>query len=310
MDLYYSHPKSSKSDINAKYLTPTISCGCCGNTSFKSLIPLRNKPSINYIKCEHCKAITYDYIYSQQGIDEMYQSSDYYQDYEKHGTSKITFYGAERIAKHILKHIKIEKKNTISVLDFGGGDGAIAYSIAELLLRKFICKDVNIIVVDYNEILYDASNPHIHISRCFPLETIHNDTFEIVIASAVIEHLPVPGSYVKKLFDIAAQNGYIYFRTPYVYPIYKALKKLGINYDTGFPGHIWDLGEEWWCNAASLIGYSESKVKLIHSRPSIVEKSLKAEFIKALAAYIMKSIWYLNHKWKYVGGWETIYQKQ
>lgn len=317
MDLYYTHRKDSNvilkaSDLNPDFLVRTTTCGCCGGDSFQKLMPLYENPAVNYIRCEHCGAVTYDKIYSQQGIDKMYHDENYYEDYQKHGTSKVTFYGSDRMAKHILKHINLSTsdKKTISILDFGGGDGEIACLLGKLLLNQQKCQMIEVVVVDYNESLYPVDDKRIRVSRCFPLEDVKNAAFDIVIASAIIEHLPEPRSYLKMLFDATAKDGFIYFRTPYVFPIFKTLSKFGVNFHTNFPEHIWDLGEDWWNHADSSIGYPKGKVKLIRSCPSIVEKSLKIEFINALAAYVMKSVWYITHNWKYVGGWETIYQKQ
>lgn len=131
MEINYIHLSDSKSivraeDIKVEYLVHTSSCGCCGNRRFKRLIPLFKKPSINYIQCTKCGAVTFDKTYCQQGIDEMYQQDFLYEDYEKHGTSKITFFGVERIAKHILKNMKIQPKRRIAILDFEAVTGVLA----------------------------------------------------------------------------------------------------------------------------------------------------------------------------------------
>ena len=297
-------------DLNRELLVPTTVCGCCGGDKFQKLIPLFKDPDVNYIRCERCSAVTYDNIYSQQGIDAIYQNDDYYAEFQASGTSKVTFFGPERIANHILKHIDLPSspEKTVSILDFGGGDGQIACLLGKLLLDKRKCQKVEVVVVDYNESLYPVDDERISISRVFPLDDVKSG-FDIVIASAVIEHLPEPRSFLKMLFDAAKKDGFLYFRTPYVFPLFRLLRKFGVRYDTAFPQHIWDLGQDWWNRADSIIGYPSGKVKLIRSCPSIVEKSYRVDFFGALAAHIMKSVWYITHKWQYVGGWEAIFRK-
>ncbi|MCR4861410.1 MAG: class I SAM-dependent methyltransferase [Ruminococcus sp.] len=301
-----------KDTIKQEYLIPTKTCGCCGNKKFKKLLSLYDDPEINYIKCRKCGALTFDRIYSQEGINEMYNDPQYYADYEVAGTSQITFFGAERLAKHIVKYIpkpKVDNKGRINILDFGGGSGEIAYAVAKMLINKYHYRKADIIVVDYNDELFSSNSKNISISRIFPLSNIGDMKFDVVIASAVIEHLPTPGNIMRELFDSIKTGGSVYFRTPYVYPIFKKMKQFGIDYCNGYPGHIWDFDKKWWDNAPKNVGYTNGKMEIIRSAPSIVEKSLKHEFVNAMAAYVLKSVWHIYHGWKYVGGWEAIFRK-
>ena len=103
-------------------------------------------------------------------------------------------------------------------------------------------------------------------------------------------------------------NGIMYFRTPYIYPLYRWLKRIGVEYDTLFPAHIWDLGGKWWRKLPQMLGLG-ANIKIIASRPSIVEKSFKSHFFIALASYLLKAPWFICHMWPFVGGWEAIYKK-
>lgn len=316
MELYYNCSKHSrstikKSDLKPEYLLPTTKCGCCGCERFTVLIPLYDSPSVNYIRCCGCGAVTFDKIYANEGLDEIYQSDSYYEECVEAGNSNITFFGAERFAKRLFKYMsKLKTGNDdMSILDFGGGSGEISYKFAKMLLKKQIYKKIEIVVSDYNEILYDENDDRISVSRIFPLDAVGDRKFDIVIASAVIEHLPAPGEFVHILFSSVKSGGRIYFRTPYIFPLFRTLKRFNIEYYTSYPSHLWDFSKEWLEKADEHVNYPPGQVKLLHSCPSITEKSLRNNFFGALAAIIMKSIYYICHKWRYVGGWEVVFEK-
>ncbi|MBQ8172153.1 MAG: methyltransferase domain-containing protein [Oscillospiraceae bacterium] len=301
-------------DINTECLIDNKICGCCSGKDFTKLTTLYEKPLINYIRCNTCDAVTFDRVYSDETIDSLYDPENYYDDYNSKGNSNITFYGAERIGKHIIKlcgnSLPGTNKEKISILDFGGGSGEIAYATAKELLKKNKYSEIEILVVDYEQKLYCSDDETIKLSQTFPLFSISDRTFDLVIASAVIEHLPNVGEIMRKLFELTAKNGILYFRTPYVFPLFNALKRLRIHLNTGFPAHIWDLGKSWWDDAPAHVGYKNGDIKVIRSKPAIVEKSFRSAPVGALISHLMKSVWYIFRKWPFVGGWEALLKKE
>ena len=305
------HNNIKASEINEEYLINNNVCGICSSNSFTKLIRCSEKPYINYIKCNKCGAVTFDKIPDQNVIDKLYSTDTQYYKDDKSDESggNITFYGSTRFARHLLKKYKINKTDNFRILDFGGGDGELAYAVARELYRKCRYNHAEIIVVDYTSSSYKTKHRKVTMSTAFPLESIENgDKFDIIIASGVIEHIPSPGADIYRLFSLLKKNGICYFRTPYIYPLRKDLSRFGIEYDNLYPAHIWDLGGKFWQRLPQNVGY-KGDIELICSRPSIVEKSFKSHFFIALASYLLKAPWYICHLWPYVGGWEVFYKK-
>ena len=321
---YYFRPLEELTDDD---LIRVPGCGCCGRKgAFRELSVFQEKPRIGMVRCASCGAVTYDRILKQDKLDEIYENYTYLgEDENKASKDQITFYGKERFADHLMDLIKKEKKREekqtgrsaeeadmsgqIKVLDFGGGDGSLAYALSERLLEEYRYEKIDITVVDYTDTPYISKNDKITLHHTFPLKSVpSSELFEYVIASAVLEHLPQPGPDFRRLVRHCADGGLLYFRAPYKYPLYRLLKRFGSTLDMLYPRHIWDLGEVWWERIPRRLGLQD-QVELVASRPSIVEKSLKEHFFISLTAHMMKAPWFICHKWHYVGGWEAMYRK-
>lgn len=300
------HTKVLAYNIEESDLIKNEKCGFCESTEFISLQQYFQKPDIHFVKCKNCGAVTYDKQFSQAALDKMYSNYEYHSEDE---VQSVTFYGSERFAKHISKYVDFAEKDKVKILDFGGGDGALAYFTALQLKKRNPKMIIEILVVDYCNSLYKSDRSDgITMRHDFPLSKVEEE-FDLIIASAIIEHLPKPAEEVKKLFTLLTGGGYIYFRTPYVYPLWRDLRRFGITYKTLYPQHIWDLGGGWYDGLVSYVKYEKEDIHLILSKPSIVEESFKINFWIALASYVLKAPWYICHKWPYTGGWEAIYKK-
>ena len=319
--MYISNHGNKKFKIKSKGLVDTTKCGICGGTEFSKLIKYSSDPEIYFIKCNRCKAVTYNKIPNEEEVNKFYDNDkiEYYDDgnikkfFVDDDTGKqsnITFSGQFRFANHILSKFNL-KKDKYRILDFGGGDGQLAYAVALELEKKYACEKIEIEVIDLMDLLYESDNEKISMKHLKTIDELELDShFDIVIASAVLEHIPDLQKIIKCLFNSLNKNGVLYFRTPYAYPLRKSLSKIGIEYDTVYPVHVWDLGEEWY---AWLLGYmntiGENKSKLLSSTPSIVEQSFKSHFFIALFSWMFKVPWFICHEWKYVGGWEAFYTR-
>jgi SAM-dependent methyltransferase len=145
------------------------------------------------------------------------------------------------------------------------------------------------------------------------LSSYQNEQFDLVLASAVIEHLKRPGEVLQSLYESCAEYGFLYFRIPSNFPLGKLSKRLML-----FPEHLSHLGPRFWDVIPKLLGWS---VKLEYSRPSIADAPFTANPIAALGSAIFKlpanvevSIRQLLRnpsvaRYECAGGWEVMYQR-
>ncbi|MBT7706869.1 class I SAM-dependent methyltransferase, partial [archaeon] len=237
-------------------------------------------------------------------LDEFYRS--YYGDNQ--GSDGVAFHDPNRFAKHLSKWVHIEslkpKGDILRICDFGGGDGSLARAIATQL-----GVDCSIDVVDYssNEI---QSTDSIDI-RYFSSIDATSGRYNLILASAVLEHMVDPLAILRKLFFAIEPNGFFYARTPFVLPFLRFIP----SFDFLFPAHLHDFGPAFWNRAIRTFGWCAN---LVSSRPSIVETSLRNSPFRTSVANAIKFPALLQQAfqrspdtvplWPFVGGWEVVIQ--
>lgn len=273
-------------------------CFFCGNQRFVSQGYLQRTPDVELLKCCHCKAATASRVPKDEVLEKYYRS--YYND----GTEeKVTFDNTTKFATHLLKHAELSG-DILNILDYGGGDGSLSYKVAEMLLKSGKTMCVNVVVIDYSPALIKSTHPSISISKLTGLKSI-DSKYNLVIASAIIEHLPNPTSDFYRLFEVVADHGYFYARTPFMLPFFRAFKSLGLNFDLTYPAHIHDLGDGFWNTTPGLIEKKTGKkFTMIRSTPSIVETQFTQHPARTLLSYLFKLPWLFTKRYKFVGGWE------
>lgn len=299
-------------EIRDEDLVDIDRCGCCGaKNAFRQLSLFREKPQIHFVKCRRCGAVTYDRMLRKEKLDEVYEKYNYLDNDEKdHTGDKITFYGKERFARHLMKMMKpLPEQNKIRILDFGGGDGSLSYAFGESIIQTGGYDSIEIVVVDYTDTPCVSREKNISLTHCFPLSALPKDElFDIVIASAVLEHLPSPGREFRQVVELTAPGGYLYFRSPYKYPLYCLMKRFGITLDMRYPRHIWDFSSYWWHRIVVCL-HLEDQLTVVKDGPSITEKTVKDHFLMAIGANLLKAPGRVTRRWHYVGGWEILYRK-
>ena len=286
---------------------PNSDCPFCGSRNREPVFVLQDNPRVLLLKCTICNAASASRIPTNNAL-QAYYGSYYKSQIQSDSRENVTFDDYQRFAKHLADRIlRYPTAAHVSILDFGGGDGSISYGLAMQLLKKGF-GSVNITIIDYDDKKILSKDSRILINKLSALEDV-DSLYNIVIASAIIEHLPKPQQALSSLLNHLEHGGIFYARTPYVLPLIKLCSLIGIKWDFTFPGHIHDLGQDFW-ETYFKKSLSSSDFQILASKPSIVETTLKKHFLRTIAAYILKSPWYLfGRRYKWVGGWEVFVRK-
>ena len=295
---------SGLNHLNDNNLLPNIDgCPLCRADDGSSILKIQENPSIDIRKCQKCY-VSYS---SRMPVEEAL--INYYSHYYNNFDIKITMDRPEYFASHIYKHTKdyIDNSKSLRILDFGGGDGEVAQLLAGAFLDDGV-KQVSVVVVDYNNFDDDPIDSRISLQRFNALDQLPNNKFDIILASAILEHIPDPITPLKKMFFLLNKGGVFYARTPYMEGFIRCFNKLGLSFSFGYPGHLYDMGAPFWNNIFNiLLPDLKNEYSFLRSKPSLVQTSFAKSFFQTLAAYLFKFPHrFLGNKYNLVGGWEVV----
>lgn len=181
-----------------------------------------------------------------------------------------------------------------------------------LIAKNYLSTDaekVSITLVDLNSKDSICENKKIKLKAYTNLSYIDDEKYDLIIASAIIEHLPAPREDMISLLNMLEKGGVFFARTPFIVPIMKIFNLMGYSIDFTFPGHIHDLGPNFWNNIVDVLPV-DGNYQILASRPSPVETSFSKHFFRTLCAHFLKSPWNLFHNYyRFVGGWEIFIQR-
>ncbi|MHB0977133.1 MAG: class I SAM-dependent methyltransferase [Candidatus Aquicultorales bacterium] len=289
--------------LNEEQLTEIDeTCPFCSSTDRREVFRIQEAPDIHLVGCSRCHAVSASRMPTESFLKEYYNSY-----YEGKG-QEVTIDSTDKLANHIYESARasievLRDVESFRILDFGGGDGEVSVRLGMKIAGKDADR-VSIALVDYNAREREVADG-IGMESFTSLSEIEGREFELVIASAIIEHIPYPSKDIEALLRAVRKGGVFYARTPFVLPFMKALRKFGAALDFTYPGHVHDLGRDFWENSIATLSPEGADYRLLLSRPSVVETTFGKHFARTLLAHLFKAPWKIHKGYSLVGGWEV-----
>lgn len=277
---------------------------CLAEAARPAVHRIQEAPVINLLACPCCHGASASRMPRAEVLDA------YYAEYYSGKDARVTTPDTRRFAASIARWLApLPAGAQARVLDFGGGDGSVGIGIAGLLVAAGAAS-AEVVVIDYEPVAGSPSQA-IRTAGHRDLEDV-DGFFDVVLASAVLEHIPEFQPAFRRLFSLSAPGGSMYVRTPWMAPFARFPTGLDLTY----PAHVHDLGGDFWNRAAQTFALD---AELVRSGPSPVETDARTHPMRAgLAAFLKvparaearvrrpaaRDPW-----WRWVGGWEAVLRR-
>jgi hypothetical protein len=282
-------------------------CPVCGSRELRRNAGLiQSEPAIDLLLCRHCRGCSASHMPKPEVLDE------YYSGYFTGDGPKTTLPEINKFADSLSRMMPLnDSADRVSILDFGGGDGSLGFAIARKLLAARANRKVEFTLVDYQSPAALEGNERLSVTHHRKLEEVEGP-FDIVLASAILEHIPELRPTLLRLFNLISPAGWFYARTSYVVPLKRLLPGLDITY----PGHVHDLGAPFWNRVPTTF---EQPLRIVVSRPSPVETKFLRQPFRTVVASLMKFPAHVETTvfpvprtpcWRLVGGWEIVMHQE
>jgi len=278
-------------------------CPVCRDpdASRKPVVRLQIDPVVDLLECSSCSAQSADRMPNAGFLSALYDPAHY-------RSSLVSGAGlSERCARSIAREARFDPDRPLSIVDYGGSDGSLSRALRRELLVRGHRGDVRSTVVDLHP---RGDSPH---QRFIDPERFakSGDRYDLLLASAVLEHLTHPAATIRSLLDHAAPASLFYARTPWDSPLQRVVP----GYRVKWPNHLHDMGPAFWPRFMNVFGVSG---EIVVSRPSIVETTFGDSPGRTLFAHLAKIPARLEgivfpsrardgaRFWRLVGGWEVL----
>ena len=284
---------------------PSDACTICGSRApRRPVLLLQQGPDVSLLACDACHAQSASRLPDAAFLKQLYAPSAYASDLLS------TRDAVRHAARHIVRHAPVPRMpGPLRVLDYGGGDGTLSRAYRDALLADGFDRAIELTVVDH--FVDERADREIRFLDVTDFAAL-GERFDVVLASAVLEHLVDLAWTSRKLLSLCGPGAVFYARTPYESP----LATLVPGYRLRWPRHLHDLGPAFWAGFLETMGFKGS---LLRSAPSVVESDFATRPLRTLIAHLMKGpaeaeAALLPERvggrgrllWRWVGGWEVV----
>ena len=279
-------------------------CPVCGGwDSREAGCRLQADPPVEMLSCSRCGAASASRFPDEPFLKILYAPDRYASDLLSSSAN------TRRCAEHIASLLPVDPKRDVRVLDYGGSDGGLSRALGLALRGRGHRGAQHFTVVDY--FVEERGQEGLRFIDVDEFATL-TERFDVVLASAVLEHLTdLPGT-AARLLALCRPGGWLYARTPYELPLARWVP----GYAVRWPRHVHDLGPLFWSRFLETFGYRGA---LVRSAPSFVESGFAARPVRSLVAHALKAPGHLEMRWRadavrregrtrwpFVGGWEAL----
>lgn len=289
------------SDELLEAIDSCIFCSATGLTRSGTLV--QDVPPVYVVECSECRAEMVDHLPKREFLDKLYTGGNYVGHLD--GSERLANALARRLAAAMIEGFS--PTATIRILDFGGGSGSLGRAVAAFLFQRGVhCK---ITVVDITFTGFASG-----IEFCTPEDfDRRTETFDVILCSAVVEHLRDPGVRLRSLFNRLAEGGWIYVRSPQL----AGLKRIRRSWFR-WPRHLSDFGPIFWQRFPAICGW---RIDVVWSRASRPETEWRTKPLSTVVAIALKAPCFLELgirrlfrlnvacSYPFVGGWEYLGRK-
>jgi SAM-dependent methyltransferase len=285
-------------------MPPAEVCSLCHSPLIRQVGYLQREPDVFLWECLHCRVAGASRLPQESALEEYY--AKYYEDGKVWTTSS-----PESTVEHVFSKVKGQFNKPLRILDFGGGDGTVGIMLGQRFLLANRTPRVKVDLIDYNAKSREVPRG---VDYCWhrELPPLDEEGYDIVLASAILEHLPKANEVLLCLLERVTHGGYFYGRTPFHLAFHKVTSYLGLPSPIPYPAHLYDMGRDYWDRVLSVLALDD-KYHLLTSCTSLVETSLHSRrWPIAIVSHLFKApskLPILRNHYDFVGGWEVFIQR-
>jgi hypothetical protein len=191
-------------------------CPICHDTGARRVVQvIQEAPRVELLQCSACGGCSAGKMPTRQVLE------GYYAGYYNGAAVQGTFADVDKLAERVLRRMETARlPDRVRILDFGGGEGLLAQRIASRLRGSRSQSFAEIVLVDLQQVAERKGEAFSQV-QVESLQSAHGD-FHIVLASAILEHIPEVHDVLAGLFERVGAPGFFYARTPYIAPFTRA----------------------------------------------------------------------------------------